>query len=85
MGGMRVLVTAIKNITEASCHAMEIKVGKCKINIANESKPWLVIDFDKSGAPIKQDNPRPDFLFVTPIFKIWSSLNYCQFIAESQK
>lgn len=47
------------------CLTERIKRGRCNIDLTGAPQPRLIIDFDDEGSPLGENDPRPDFLFVS--------------------
>ena len=58
------LVDAVRENISKQCISSRCRRGGCSISLQGSPNPRLIIDFDKPGSPIGQNETRCDFLFI---------------------
>ena len=61
---MSCLVDSLRSKLRKACLASRCKKQGCKVGLTKELSPFVLIDMDRSGAPVKQNQKRCDYLFV---------------------
>ena len=59
------LVETVRNMLDQRCLVSgRLNKSGCKVSMQGAPRPRLIVDFDKPGSPLKQDQTRCDYLFV---------------------
>ena len=62
---MTVTVQTIEAAFDAKCIVKRCKKGKCSLKLDGVPEPHVVVDFDKPGSPLGEQETRCDYLFVS--------------------
>ena len=58
------IVEAVADILDQRCMVGRLRKEGCKVSLKDAPEPRLIVDFDKPGSPLEQNQTRCDYLFV---------------------
>lgn len=58
------LVESVRRRIDQECLTSRIRKGSCTVSLRDAPRERLIVDFDKSGAPVGRKGRRCDYLFV---------------------